>query len=1059
MQSKHLSQLGLITFRGILALLLTSGGLLLAVIAFGQAPVKRTQADWPSVTEQLAQEYLGHNVQPGTALEALIRDNQEFAMLRSDEKADGRALPAWLRVWWRKGHPELEYRADDPTGGYPLVLKETLEWMLTHQDLKAGPGIAQPTPAGSEADEERASSTGDLRVSGLQTAPRSESDIRVNYWDATKVVSASNNIVGSGQQGIYYSTNGGANWAQTVLPLVSGDLYHSDPTVDWTPDGRVWSSAMGIQDAGNTLRLRNYFSTDNGATWTFDATPSGSQTSVDKQMVWVDHSATSPFQGQMYAIWHNGPPAFMNRRTAGAGGTWLPNPIQVSGAESAGTAIGSDVKTNRMGDVFGAWPATGGQKLFIVKSTNGGASYSAPVQIASTFDAFEIILPAFATRKALIYVSLGAYRTASVDHVYATWTDLAGGSGCNTPANEPGTNVASACKSRVWFARSVDGGATWSAPMKINDQAGLNDQFNQWLVVDETNGGLAVIYYDTVADAGRKKTDIYYQSSANGGVSWSSPFKVTSAATDETSAGSNSGNQYGDYNALSGYANTFFPSWTDRRNNAREEIWTAKITDSFVPAPVAAAANSSVASGGCSNLAPGAVNPGLPVTVNLCVGNTGDGNAANIVGTLQATGGVTSPTGPATYGAINAGTTKCQSFSFTPTGNCGATVTATLQVSDGATNLGNVTYSFKLGAPKVVYTENFDGVSAPALPAGWVAMNASATPAPTWVTSTAAPDSGANAAFVENPIEVSDKQLVSAPIAIATSYVQLTFRNSYNLEAGYDGGVLEISSPNINAGQFTDITNAAVGGSFSSEGYDTTLSTAHSNPIGGRAAWTGNSNGYVTTVANLGPNLAGQNIKLRFRMGSDNSAAGTGWRVDTLSLSDGGRCAPVPLSAVSRKIHNGVNHDVPLPLGGSSGVEPRNPGANQSYQIVLSFANPITIGGATVASGGGNVTSASAAGSQAIIDLQSVPNAQTTTVAVNDITQGSNFGCVNVPVGILVGDSNGDRAVNSGDAAQVRSRSGQLTSPSNFRSDVNLTGDINSGDTIIVRSRSGTGLP
>ena len=49
--------------------------------------------------------------------------------------------------------------------------------------------------------------------------------------------------------------------------------------------------------------------------------------------------------------------------------------------------------------------------------------------------------------------------------------------------------------------------------------------------------------------------------------------------TNETVAGADLGNQYGDYNSLSGYAGTFFPSWTDRRNNAREEIWTAAVQE------------------------------------------------------------------------------------------------------------------------------------------------------------------------------------------------------------------------------------------------------------------------------------------------------------------------------------------------------------------------------------------------------------------------------------------------------------------------------------------------
>ena len=39
-----------------------------------------------------------------------------------------------------------------------------------------------------------------------------------------------------------------------------------------------------------------------------------------------------------------------------------------------------------------------------------------------------------------------------------------------------------------------------------------------------------------------------------------------------------SGNQYGDYNGMSGHAGTFFPSWTDRRNPGKEQVWTAPLT-------------------------------------------------------------------------------------------------------------------------------------------------------------------------------------------------------------------------------------------------------------------------------------------------------------------------------------------------------------------------------------------------------------------------------------------------------------------------------------------------
>ncbi|MEN3333420.1 MAG: hypothetical protein V7641_2785 [Blastocatellia bacterium] len=525
---------------------------------------------WPSLSQQLRDA----EVTPGSALESLIRDNQDFSMLRPEEAKDTLRLPPWLRVYWRKAHPEINYSGLDPTGGYPLVLKEIYEWMVTHQDLK--PGKPEPLVLPASPD---ATVNPDARVSGAQTVPRSESDVRINFLNPQQIIIASNNIVGSGAQAQYFSSDGGTTWGQTVLPFTASDTSHSDPTVDWTSDGKAWSATLGIQ--GGSLRGRNYVSTNAGATWTFDGTYTGSQTNTDKEMMWIDHSALSPFKDNIYMIWHNGNPAFVNRRTAAGWQT----PLQVSSSETTGTGIGGDIKTNSAGDIFGFWPDTSSRGIYVVKSTNGGVSYGAPLKIATTFDGYDIGVPSFNNRRALIYVSGGAYKSPTKNMVYATWTDLTGAAGCTSSANEPGSNAASTCKTRIWFARSTDGGATWAAPLMINNQASLSDQFNQWLAVDETTGAIGVIYYDTVNDAGRKKTDIWYQSSFNDGVSWNTPAKVTTAQTDETISGANSGNQFGDYNALSAYAGSFFPSWTDRRNNAREEIWTARVVDVACTAP------------------------------------------------------------------------------------------------------------------------------------------------------------------------------------------------------------------------------------------------------------------------------------------------------------------------------------------------------------------------------------------------------------------------------------------------------------------------------------------
>jgi hypothetical protein len=532
----------------------------------GLAATAAPAPEWPSLDRQLA----AAKVVPGTALERLIRDNQDFQMLRPDERRDHRGLPPWLRVYWRKGHPELVYSASDPTGGYPYVLKEILEWMVSHQELR-------PSSADEPAAPEQlvATAGGNLRVSGAQTSPRSESAIAISRQNTNRIIGACNNISASGQQAQFFSTDGGATWGQSFLPLVGKDSFHSDPAVDWTSDGTAWSTTIGIH--GNSLGMRAYKSIDGGATWTFDATFSGKQHATDKDMMWVDHSSASPFRDQIYAIWHDGRPAFVNRRT-GPAGSWQ-TPIQVSGGETLGTAIGGDIKTNGAGDVFAFWPATGNSRIIVAKSTDGGASFGVPNVIATTSGSFDIGIPAMDSRRALIYVAAGAFSTSLLNNVYASWTDLTGAAGCNLPADEPGANTSSPCKIRIWFARSTNGGVTWSVPVMLNNQPSLNDQFNQWLTVDENDGRIGVIYYDTVNDPSRLKTDVWYQSSSDGGVTWSAAVKVTTAETNETVAGADSGNQYGDYNGLSGFLGKFFPSWTDRRDLTFEEIWTAPISD------------------------------------------------------------------------------------------------------------------------------------------------------------------------------------------------------------------------------------------------------------------------------------------------------------------------------------------------------------------------------------------------------------------------------------------------------------------------------------------------
>src|SRR5439155_20845706 len=119
--------------------------------------------------------------------------------------------------------------------------------------------------------------------------------------------------------------------------------------------------------------------------------------------------------------------------------------------------------------------------------------------------------------------------------------------------------------------------------------------------------------------------------------------------------------------------------------------------------------------------------------------------------------------------------------------------------------------------------ENFDGVTAPDLPPGWVAFNPDPGDGVLWVTSTTDPDTAPNNAYLPDQDGISDKVLDTPGLIITSASAQLSFRNNFDMEFSggtyWDGCVLEVSSPNINGGTFTDITDPAVGGSFVTGGY------------------------------------------------------------------------------------------------------------------------------------------------------------------------------------------------------------------------------------------------
>lgn len=279
-------------------------------------------------------------------------------------------------------------------------------------------------------------------------------------------------------------------------------------------------------------------------------------------------------------------------------------------------------------------------------------------------------------------------------------------------------------------------------------------------------------------------------------------------------------------------------------------------------------------------------DPGETLSITIPLTNI-SGNTATGV-TAQIVGG-----GSANYPDIPSGFTTERDLAFVvPAGaGCGTVITLTINVNS---SLGPVTFirTFAVGQPVTTFTEAFDSVTAPAIPDGWTAVPVLG--GINFVTTTITPDSGVNAAFAQDPLhEGGGTDLTTPSIPVNAIGATVTFRQRYDTEAGWDGGALDIS---IDGGAFQDIIS--VGGSFLQNGYNTALGTnGVNNPLAGRAAWSGESGGYITTVVRLPAAAAGHSVQLRWKFGADDNTAGigtpSGWWIDSINFAGAFACNDV----------------------------------------------------------------------------------------------------------------------------------------------------------------------
>ena len=386
---------------------------------------------------------------------------------------------------------------------------------------------------------------GEVRVTTPEGA--AESAIAINPVDPDMVIAGTNGPLFG--QTMHFSTDGGETWDNA--PNLTGNEC-CDPTVAWSSDGsKAYTATLGSG-------VWFYRSGDGGQTWDDleIETPGDDRRElgggVDKEYMHVDLHPSSPFLDRIYLTWHQGTEMFV-AYSADLGNEWS-TPHSFGFAASV-RGIGSDLVTDKDGNVYHFWPAFNNPNIWVSKSTDGGVNWGANVEVSATQGSFDWPIPAMESRRAWIYLAAGADLSDGPfgGSLYVAWTDTLDPDDEINPANN---------HTHIRVAYSRDGGATWAitTPHETADAMTV-DRFNQWLAVGP-DGTVYVIFYDTRQDLpNRRDVDLYFSTSTDGAQTWSAPERLTTV----TSPNINDGFEWGDYNGLDIVLNNLIAIYTDNR--------------------------------------------------------------------------------------------------------------------------------------------------------------------------------------------------------------------------------------------------------------------------------------------------------------------------------------------------------------------------------------------------------------------------------------------------------------------------------------------------------------
>lgn len=360
-------------------------------------------------------------------------------------------------------------------------------------------------------------------------------------------------VAGSNISNVYYSSDGGYTWVQGVLTSSYG--VWGDPVTIADTGGNFYFLHLSVPSWPQWLdRIVCQKSDDGGQTWN-DGSYMGLNGSKDQDKEWA---IVDPASNAIYTCWtqfdaYNSTEPLdssniMFSRSLDGGLSWSPAKRINSKAgdclDMDNTVEGAVPAVGPEGEIYVSWAGPDG--LIFTKSNDGGVTWPVTnLVIGDIPGGWDFAVPGIYRANGMPITCCDLSNGPYHGNIYINWSDQRNG--------EDDTDI--------WFIRSSDGGANWTAPKRVNNDPAGRQQFFTWMTVDQVTGFIYTVFYDRRNHLGNL-TDVYMAVSRDGGETFSN-FMVSEAPFNPDPAVF-----FGDYTNIAAHDNVVRPVWTRLQNGA-----------------------------------------------------------------------------------------------------------------------------------------------------------------------------------------------------------------------------------------------------------------------------------------------------------------------------------------------------------------------------------------------------------------------------------------------------------------------------------------------------------